>query len=814
MMAHKIDVHTMRSREFSRFLSFVFTSLTLFALPVVVGVYGQQPPIDAPQSIDQQKAYEQYQFAEGMRSRQFYDLAATEYAKLVTDYSDFDYLPEAFFYWGECLRLDSQNDKAIEAFYQLRKRYPDHVLALQAAVNLATIFIETGKFDRAIQVLTESLNRKNPDLKIGEAISYFLGEAYRKKENYDIALDFFSKISSKQIDPAYQYRSYALLNMGYLHRNLANTNTAIECFDRLVKDPAVPNSVKEESLFQLGDIASSNAKYEQATAYFERILNDYPDGRFAQQAKVNNGWALLQQKRYKDLLRFLDPTLPENIPNTAEPLYIYGLGLKLTQQIEAALETYARLAEKFPYDKFKVYADYDSIECLYELKKFDRCLEKIEGFLKTFLDHELTSDVIYYKGRCFLALQQKREATKIYEKALTKFGVEWIHAEEVLLILADIYREMDHFKQAAETYLQLLNVNDSDLKAKSLMWAAECQSLAGANEVAAQNYVQVIDDYPEEPEVPLALVKLAELWTTAEEYATAIEYLDRYLLTYSGHELEAKALYLRGALNYYLGKYDQAIIGLKQSLNYKTFTEKDHAQLFLAYTLWELNKEQQSLAYLADLLKNKSVVLKDNLIPELLSEMGHKYLEMNDLAAAEKCFILLSESPDAMLNLRGLLGLGKVEQRKENFDKAVEIFYGLKSKTAQHPELRGISLAYLGESLRLSGKLDEAFVIFKEASSLVYDDSKAKALVRLGIARIHFENKEYEEALRYAISVYVLYDDPELAPEAMLIAIKILVDQKRQEEAQSTYHELKERYPEALALFNTEKENADLFDQF
>ena len=764
-------------------------------------------------SDDQSKALEQYQFAEGMRTREFFDLAAIEYEKLIKNYPTFDHIPEAYFYWAECLRLNHQHEKAVDIFNDLRNQYANHPLATQSAINLAEIFIEADEFDKAGKTLNETLEHRQPDQKTREAIYYFLGEVYRKKQAFDRAVEVLSKIALMEIDSKYQYREYALLNLGFVYRNLKNNNQAVECFDRLVKAPEASEIIKEESLFQLGEIASLDENYVKAVEYYDRVLENYPKGQFDLPARINKSWALLHLKKYQEVLKFLDPDSSENIPVNGEILYIRGLCLKSLQQVEHALDIFQNLIKEFPSDKFKIYAEYDAIECLYELKDYERCLTSIDEFLAHFSSDKLASDVVYYQGRCLLALDRILDAIKVYEQALKRFGDNWDHAEESLIIVAETYRKTNQFKNAALAYKRLLKLGNSELKAKSLMLAAECESLSNDKKMAIQSYTKVIDDYPNTPEAPLALLYLAELKSSEEEYSQAIKYLDRYHSEFSEHKYVAKAFYLRGAFYYYMGKYDAAITDLKRSLGYSKFGEKDFAQLFLAYTLWEQNKEKESLQYLAELLKKESDVFEDNLIPELLSEMGTRYLELNDLAAAEICFTLIRDSSDPMLNLLGLLGLGKVEYYKQNFINAVKIFYDLKGKTAQYPELRGTSLAYLGESLRLSGNLDEAFVVFKEASGLVYDDSKAKALVRLGFAQIHFENNEFDNALRYAISVYVLYDDPIVAPEAMLIAIKILANQQRMDEAKSTYKELEGRYPAALASFKSKEENALLFGQ-
>ena len=108
---------------------------------------------------------------------------------------------------------------------------------------------------------------------------------------------------------------------------------------------------------------------------------------------------------------------------------------------------------------------------------------------------------------------------------------------------------------------------------------------------------------------------------------------------------------------------------------------------------------------------------------------------------------------------------------------------------------------------------------FKKAKTIadkLKDAGASQCLLVGGWVRDHIlgiENKDFDNALRYAISVYVLYDHSTLASESMLIAIKTLLAQDRVEDAQKTYQELEARFPVKLAAFKSDLDNAQIFDQ-
>ena len=74
-----------------------------------------------------------------------------------------------------------------------------------------------------------------------------------------------------------------------------------------------------------------------------------------------------------------------------------------------------------------------------------------------------------------------------------------------------------------------------------------------------------------------------------------------------------------------------------------------------------------------------------------------------------------------------------------------------------------------------------------------------RALAYCGLARNADLKGDAESALRYYISVSILFDDPVLVPDAMNKAAALLDKLNRGEEANAMRDELKTRYPNAQA---------------
>ena len=73
----------------------------------------------------------------------------------------------------------------------------------------------------------------------------------------------------------------------------------------------------------------------------------------------------------------------------------------------------------------------------------------------------------------------------------------------------------------------------------------------------------------------------------------------------------------------------------------------------------------------------------------------------------------------------------------------------------------------------------------------------AEILDAEGLGRNAEDQAKWEDAARYFMSIAVLYDDPELSPEALLRAARAYKALNRAADAERTHAELKQRYPQS-----------------
>jgi len=142
--------------------------------------------------------------------------------------------------------------------------------------------------------------------------------------------------------------------------------------------------------------------------------------------------------------------------------------------------------------------------------------------------------------------------------------------------------------------------------------------------------------------------------------------------------------------------------------------------------------------------------------------------------------------------------IGRARRAKNERDPAIQAF--TESLATGASTVFGTEAALgLGELLTDAGKHDDAAARLKEAAlrAAPQDQLRWRALAYCGLARNAELKGDAEGAVRYYMSVSILFNDPVLVPDSMSKAAALLDKLGRTAEANAMREELKARYPDA-----------------
>ena len=109
-----------------------------------------------------------------MKERQF-DASVDAFNRLVVEYPNGAYTPNAFYWLGELYLAQEDNERARQAFAQVVNLYPDHQKVPDALYKLGVVYHRLGDVDRAREYLSQ-VRREHPQSSAAGLAETYLAE--------------------------------------------------------------------------------------------------------------------------------------------------------------------------------------------------------------------------------------------------------------------------------------------------------------------------------------------------------------------------------------------------------------------------------------------------------------------------------------------------------------------------------------------------------------------------------------------------------------------------------------------------------------
>ncbi len=217
----------------------------------------------------------------------------------------------------------SSVEKQIEEFI---KKYPDYPKIDLLKLQLAEVYFENGKTDKAFKILEELIEKNN---EVSQQALYKLGYYYYKLGKLDKAKEYFIKYvlkypQGKLIVPVKQF-------LATIYEKNGQIDEAITLYEQLPKT--------DENLYKLAILYFKKGEYLKAKENFEKLYEKYPKYKndiayFLGYIQLKNG-NLDEAKRY-----FEEATKGSDYKKVAESYFILGNIAEKQGNLEEALNDY------------------------------------------------------------------------------------------------------------------------------------------------------------------------------------------------------------------------------------------------------------------------------------------------------------------------------------------------------------------------------------------------------------------------------------------------------------------------------------------
>ncbi len=765
-------------------------TLVLGVLPALAAAQGDAASANGAEPTPEQT---QFDFANGLFHRGFFEEAAEEYTRYLESYPGGPNGLTATYRLGKAAFAAKKYEQALEAYGKvLEAGGGEEAMRLQAALGRGEALYFMGRVEEAVKELASMAGEDAPADVRARAL-YYLGRARHALGEYESAVDALKLLLDGMPGDALAPFARYQLAFVYLDRNEPE-NAAIE-FSAVATSKA-EQALRMESRFRAAEIYDKIGWFSAAVGAYEQLRKEFPESAYARRADYGYAWALYHAGKFAEALVAAESFAkahPES-PYLLGLDYLRGNCLQQQKQYEQALAVYTAIREKHPDSPFAPRAAYKTAWVQYLMGDTSAARKGVASFLQNHKDSPLVGDAGFLLGTLLVAEGN-------YEDA---------HQE---------------FRLVAEKY------PDSEFGAEALYKSAECLSQLGMTDQAASSFEQFVKRYPDNLLTEEAILRAADAQFDAKDFAPAVEKYTQILKNPVDPLVEQDTLY-RLAITYHNMKdYKSSADTFRKLLEKKPAAARRAESLF-RIAEYLLREESDSLKAMETYQEALEADPKGAFAGRALRGLALARYERKDYdMAAEQFLRLMKEYPDVSLNEDAFAWAGQRFFDQEKWDESARAFTALLVAVKGYPNPERVRFK-IAECAEQSGDADKALERYQavveaapgsttaveatfrmaqlhesreemERASELYEsaantnngDVAARARFRLG--EIQEGREEYDLAARSFMRVAILFLHEELSPKALWRAGQCFEKAGANERARKAYDEILSDYPES-----------------
>ncbi len=727
----------------------------------------------------------QIDLANGFLTKEFYDLAITEYRKYLEWFPRGVFAEEAMYRIADCLRGLGELDHAREQYQVIQKAFSKGTFFARASFRLGEMEWNSGHYPEALK-------------KFREAAESAEGVETRLTARFYEARTLIQLKKSKEAVPMLQelagtekenpYRGFAFLELAKVGEASGHEEEARVFYSKVLEIRASP-LLQAEAGIQLGALEMKAQKWTSAVATFEKVQKMDVPPEWTNTANLNLVRAYYQSDQYEAVLKIL--TNPKNhFPDgsDAETNLLHAHTLRLLKKYKEAVEHYNVFLKKYPQHTSAENAAYERLLCLYAIETSSWDAEVVT-FLKTYPKAQGIPRLLYLQAeRAFQRKDYSFAITAYTSISLEKIDSEWI--PDILyhhgLSLVQIARH----EQAIQIFNDFLKRFPSHPYAANVLFQrGSIEEQMGKFEAAIVSFKELTERFPKATERETAIYRTALLYGELKKYSAMRQTFEQLAKDFPKSKFTNDAAYWIGWSFFEEKKYAEALPYLQKArqTNAKDYESQATSRIILAH--YHLKQRIALLKELDGLPTNTPL-----LAPEIYGWLAQQSAHEKDDASAERYFHKLLSHPNASTwQQSAKWGLAKSLTAQSKWKEAIATLENYQKDYPTPTEMMATKL----ELIRAYMALKE----FTRSQEIAEDilrlqpEGKNNAQARYLLGEMMFDQKKFSEAGKYFLSVAVLYDDAEMTPRSLAHAIEAFEAAGETNQASRLKQELKTKYP-------------------
>lgn len=657
-------------------------------------------------------------------------------------------------------------------------------ISKEVQYELSYCYYQAGELEKAIDGFKQLSAEKDS---MGQNSMYLLGDCYLRtgqKENARNAFQFCATNSSNKKQQQVSRFTYAKLSyeLGYqdialkemksyiadypgseedaeakellvsLMANTSNFSDAKQLYESIEKPTASMQKVYPRILYGKSVELINDGHEPEADSLLSVVLK-MPNSKETPYANFWRGELAYRNKDYDMAIRYLTFYV-ENAPKSAgdanDTTAKYNLGYSWLQKenYAKALSYFSQITQqpKVTSSFLELDAYVRSADCYFMMRQFNKAAEMYDYVINNTLQQ---SDYSLYQKGMIAGITSMAEKVRILN-SVTRLYPQSTLGPDVNMEIANTYMANEKFGEAIPYLAKLMeDENAGALKPKALMGLGLSYYNTNQNKAALENYLKLIDQYPESPEAAEAMDNVKNIYI---EEGKPNEYVD--FMKKSGKEVsnvEADSLtYNAAVLKLNAGKTKEATESFTNYIDQFPDGEFVLDAYYQRTEIYDKNKDWENALQGYQYISNKGL---SKYFQRAASEAARiNYFELKDYAGAKKYFELIVKNGATDADkLEALRGLVRCYNLLKDYVHANEAAEELLSKKGINADDKAIALLVLGKSQQANNNCNAAIGTYRQLAAI--NKAAMGAEARYEIAHCQFLNENYKDAEKSALAV-------------------------------------------------------------
>lgn len=722
---------------------------------------------------------DQRRLADGLFSRGMYELALKEYATVV-DQAGLTNREALLYRMAESQRELGRVAEAESTYDRVITGFPESVYAGRAALRRAEAAIGRKDYESAAAVLrTRAEGSLDPSLRA--SWRYFRAHAEKECGRGKQAEPIYRRLLDEDKDSP--YLPFARLELAELIQARDPQSEDIRTLLEAAAQSGPDTRAGQQATLRLAAHLYGQKDFSASALAYEKVLQQDPAQ--AEAIRIPSAWAHFKAGRWTETRDLVAPA------SGADALYLRANSLRRLGQVPEARAIYRQLLEDHPEHALAGLGRYEAATLALDARDYVETLALAAALKPT---PDLAEDVLWMQAEAARGLGQAAESLRFYDQ-LVREHASGRKADAARFHAARLTQEASRWADASERYRALAKATaDRDLAAESLFASAYCRTQLKQGAEAISDWTTLVKNHPKFRAMDEVLYGRARARADLDQAASAREDLETLLKNHPQSSFGPEAHYVLGTLLEQEEKWEGAEFHYRLAVRGREDSELARRIEFRRVAvLQRQGRNDDAAAALNVLLARPSGA--QGVPPALLDWLTRWNLQQQQWAKAETSALALVEQGGPWLVIgsyqagRAREELGRTDDARASYRKAAVDGGGREALEAAYR--LGVLAAQAGDTAEARSALTRAA---EQAADETQADLRARSYLALGDLAVR--EGQTEEAARTFLSIALLYDDPEVTPEALFKAAQALQVLNRSAERDQTLQELRSRYPD------------------